>query len=61
MADINCYMHRYNYFFVEPAWVERYIVVAISVWCMCVCVHVYRFVRAITSTFMHGFQNNLAQ
>ena len=27
----------------------------------CVCVRPSRFVRAITCTFVHGFQNNLAQ
>ena len=41
-------------------------VVKTSVWCMCVlrvcmqCVYV-QFVLTITCTFMHGFQNNLAQ
>ena len=44
--------------FVETACGERNIV-TISVRCMCVCcacVHPSGFVRAITSTFMHGFQ-----
>ena len=27
----------------------------------CACVHPSEFVRAIACTFMHGFQNNLAQ
>ena len=45
---------------------ETWVVVTISVWCTCVCVHCAcvcpsDFVRAITSTFMHVFQNNLAQ
>ena len=58
--------------FVEPACGERDIVVTFSVHCMCmpcvcVCVCVYagmflsRFVQAITSAFMHDFQNYLAQ
>ena len=50
--------------FVAPSCGERDIVVTISVWCMCVrraCMHQYGLVRAITCTFMHGFQNNLAQ
>ena len=29
--------------------------------CVRACVHPSGFVRAITSTFMHGFQNNYAQ
>ena len=43
------------------------IVVTILVWCMYMrlCVHASvrpsEFVRAITCTIMHGFQNNLAQ
>ena len=47
--------------FVEPACGERDIVVTLSVRCMCVhcavCVRPSGFVMAITSTFMHGFQN----
>ena len=48
---------------VKPACSERDIVVTTSVQCMrmhalCV-VHASRFVRVITCTFMHGFQNNL--
>ena len=37
--------------------------VTIFIWCMCMpaYVHPSGFVRAITYTFMHGFQNNLAQ
>ena len=32
------------------------------VYVRCACVrHLPEFVRSITSTFMHGFQNNLAQ
>ena len=34
--------------------------VTTSVQCMCI-MHPSRFVWAITSTFMHGFQNNMAQ
>ena len=48
------------FFFVELACGEQDIVVTISVQCMCI-VRLSAFVRAITSTFMHGFQNNLAQ
>ena len=51
-------------FFVEPACSEQHLVVTISVRSLCVpcvCVYPSGFVRAITSTFMHGFQNNLAQ
>ena len=45
---------------------ERDIVVTTTALCMCVhcecvVVHPSGFVRAITATFMHGFQNNLAQ
>ena len=47
--------------FVELACSEQDIVVTALVWCVCcACVHC-GFVRAITSTFVHGFQNNLAQ
>ena len=52
-------------FIVEPACGERDTVVTISVRCICVraCMHVLssRIVRDITCTFVHGFQNNLAQ
>ena len=47
-------------FYVELACGEQDIVVTISVQCMCI-VRLSAFVRAITSTFMHLFQNNLAQ
>ena len=53
--------------FVEPACGERDIVVKTSLrciclcWALCVCVHPSEFVSAITCTFVHGFQNNLAQ
>ena len=50
--------------FVEPPCGERDIVVTLSVRCMCMCcacVHLSGFVWAITSTFMHRFQNDLAQ
>ena len=50
--------------FVKPACGEQDLVLTISDPCMCVCctcVRPCRFVWAITSTFMHGFQNNLAQ
>ena len=50
--------------FIEPTCSEQDIVVIISVQCMCVhwdCVHLSGFVLAITSTFMHEFQNNLAE
>ena len=51
--------------FVEPACCERDIVVTISVRYMCIlqcaCIRPSIFVWAITSTFMHGFQNNLLQ
>ena len=56
--------------FVEPACSERDIVVTTLVLCMCVrcachmCTCVVRpsgIVWAITCTFMHGFQNKLAQ
>ena len=46
--------------FVEPACGERDIVVTISVRCTCMfcsCLRPPGFVRAITSTFMHEFQN----
>ena len=41
-------------FFVELACGEQDIVVTISVQCMCI-VRLSAFVRATTSTFMHGF------
>ena len=53
--------------FLEPAFSERDIVVTILVQhvcvrCACLCiVHSSGFVWAITCTFMHEFQNNLAQ
>ena len=47
-------------FFVELACGEQDIVVTISVQCMCI-VRLSAFVRAITATFIHGFQNSLAQ
>ena len=49
--------------FVKLTCSERDIVVTASVWCTCVraCMHPSRFIRAITCTFLHGFQNNLAQ
>ena len=47
-------------FFGELACGEQDIDVTISVQCMCI-VRLFAFVRAITSTFMHIFQNNLAQ
>ena len=50
--------------FVEPTCREQDIDITTSVRCMCVhalCMHLSRFVWARTSTFMHGFQNNLAQ
>ena len=42
--------------------VKRDLAVTIFVRCMCmrVCMHLSGFVWALTSTFMHGFQNNLA-
>ena len=42
---------------------DQDLVVAITVWymCMCLCVHVSKFVRTITSTTVDGFQNNLTQ
>ena len=51
-------------FVVEPAYCEQDIVVTTSVWYICVvlvCMHPSGFVRAITNTFKHGFQSNLAQ
>ena len=51
-----------NIIFVEPACSERDIVVPASVQFMCVlalCLRLSRFVRAITCTSVHGFQNNL--
>ena len=47
-------------FFFALACDKQDIVVKISVQCMCI-VRLFAFVRAISSTFMHGFQNNLAQ
>ena len=50
--------------FVKPAGSGRDIVVTTSVWCICIvcvhcaCVHLFGFVRAITWSFVHGFQNN---
>ena len=47
--------------FVVPACGERDVVVTTttSVRCMCVdCLRSFGFVRAITSTFIYGFQNN---
>ena len=42
---------------------KRDIGVTILAWCMCfrASVRLPRFVRTITCTIMHGFQNNLAQ
>ena len=56
-------------FLSSPLAVKQDIAAAIFVRCMCVCVCVCvsacgrpsGFVWTITSTFMHGFQNNLAQ
>ena len=45
-------------FLSSPLAVKRDIAVSILLWCMCVRASV-RFVRAITTTFMHGFQNFL--
>ena len=47
--------------FVEPASCECYIVVRISVVCALCVVCPPGFFQAITSAFMHGFQNNMAQ
>ena len=50
--------------FVQPACSEQDIIVTTLVQCMCGCECIVlpsRFVQAIASTFMHGFQNNLAQ
>ena len=51
--------------FVEPACGERDIHCScynfISVHVRALCVRLSGFVQTITSTFMHGFQNNLAQ
>ena len=47
-------------FFVELACGEQDIVVTITVQYMCI-VRLSAFGWAITSTFMHGFQNNMAQ
>ena len=49
--------------FVESACGERYIVVTMTVRCMCVrqCVRPSEIVRTITSTIVVGFQNNLTQ
>ena len=49
-----------SFFFVELVCGEQDIVVTISVQCMCI-VRLSAFVRAVTSTFIHGFQKNLAQ
>ena len=48
-----------NNSFSSPLAGKRDIVVTILVWCM--SMHLSEFVRTITCTFMHGFQNNLAQ
>ena len=66
------YMIKLRQVIVEPACGERDIVVTTSVLCMCVVrasvvrasvvrasVRPSEIVRAITRTFMHGFQNNL--
>ena len=45
--------------FIKPACGERDIVGTVSVQCLCLLL--IEFVQAITSTFMHAFQNNLAQ
>ena len=55
--------------FVEPACGERDTVVTVSFWCICMCyvyiahacLHPSLFILAITSTFMHEYQNDLAQ
>ena len=51
-----CYL---RIIFVEPACGERDEIVTISVRYM--CVRPSGFVQAITCTFVHGFQNKLAQ
>ena len=33
----------------------------VALWVHCACIHPSGFVRARTSTFMHEFQNDLAQ
>ena len=60
----NISQHTINNLFVEPACDERDVIVTISIRCICVrwaCVRPSEFVRAITSTFMHGFQKYLGQ
>ena len=52
-----------NFLLSSPLAVKGDIAVAIFVRCMCMpaCIRPSGFVRAITPTFMHGFQNYLAQ
>ena len=35
--------------------------IAVTIFVRCMCMHPSRFVPGITSTFMHGFENSLAQ
>ena len=57
------FIGRKGCFLSSPLAGKRDIVVTILLRCMCVrlCVHPSGFVRTITFTIMHGFQNNLAQ
>ena len=55
----DCSVRSKHDMVVKPACSEGDMNVRISVWCMCVLfayVHLSRYVRAITCTFMHGFQ-----
>ena len=63
MFDLRLNVGYSDLYFVDflsnPLTIKRDIAVTILLRCMCVCAS--GFVRAITPTFMHGFQNNLTQ
>ena len=54
---------RILFFFVKLAFGEKDMVVAKSLWCMCMCLSVcpFGFVWTETPIFMYGFQDNLEQ
>ena len=50
----------FEMFLSSPLEVKGDIAVTVLVRCVCACIRPSGFVQAITPTFMHGFQNNIA-